>query len=212
MADAETPPAPPAAPPAAGEAEGDAGDGYVPAAKVDLATLVAKDAGDESLARYKAALLGAAATASSAAAAAAAGETRHVVIHSIRILVAGRPDVVMPLATSQDVAGVEAGRVVVKEGVEHRICITFSVHRDIVSGLRFTNKVFKLGIPVDTDRVVIGSYAPRAEPYEFTLPPQEWPSGMLARGNYTARATFTDDDGATHLDVRWAFAIAREWS
>jgi hypothetical protein len=33
---------------------------------------------------------------------------------------------------------------------------------------------------------MIGSYAARAEPYEYVTPFGSWPSGMLARGHYVA--------------------------
>lgn len=183
-------------------------DGYKPAAKVDLATIVSKDADDEALARYKASLLGSAADPSKAAADA---ETRHVVIREIRVLVDGRPDLVMKLSTPEEVKEVEGSKLVVKEGATYRLQFVFTVHRDVVLGLKFSNTVYKLGIPVDKDSVVVGAYAPRPEPYEFTLPPAEWPSGMLARGNYSAKTRFTDDDQATHLSLNWSFQIQKTW-
>lgn len=40
---------------------------------------------------------------------------------------------------------------------------------------------------------------------------EDAPSGMLARGHYTATSTFVDDDKKTHLQFEWAFDIAKEW-
>lgn len=39
----------------------------------------------------------------------------------------------------------------------------------------------------------------------------EAPSGMLARGTYSATSRFTDDDNHTHLQYDWAFEIAKDW-
>ena len=39
---------------------------------------------------------------------------------------------------------------------------------------------------VDRTSYMIGSYAPRSEPYEYVTPIGSWPSGMLARGHYVA--------------------------
>ena len=40
---------------------------------------------------------------------------------------------------------------------------------------------------------------------------EDAPSGMLARGRYTAMSTFVDDDKVKHLEFEWSFEIAKEW-
>jgi Rho GDP-dissociation inhibitor len=95
--------------------------------------------------------------------------------------------------------------------VRARVSVVFSVYSDIVSGLKLTNSVSKLGVRVDRTVLMLGSYAPRPEPYTFSAPVAEWPSGMLARGTYGASTTFTDDDKTTHLDFSWGFEIKKEW-
>jgi len=40
---------------------------------------------------------------------------------------------------------------------------------------------------------------------------EEAPSGMLARGHYTATSSFVDDDKKTHLKFEWSFDIAKDW-
>lgn len=40
---------------------------------------------------------------------------------------------------------------------------------------------------------------------------EDAPSGMLARGHYTAVSTFVDDDKKRHLEFEWAFDIAKDW-
>lgn len=58
---------------------------------------------------------------------------------------------------------------------------------------------------------MLGSYAPKAENYTFSFPPTQWPKGMLARGSYTAKVAFTDDDKATHLNLEYKFDIKKKW-
>lgn len=45
----------------------------------------------------------------------------------------------------------------------------------------------------------------------FTVAEEDAPTGMLARGHYTAVSTFIDDDKKRHLEFEWAFDIAKEW-
>lgn len=183
-------------------------DGYVPPPPVDLAALAARTEADAALQRYKESLLG------GGAAGAADPETRPVVVREIRVLVDGRPDIVLRVGTPEEVAAAAAAPpLVFKEGATYRLRFVFTVHRDVVLGLRFANVVSRLGVPVDRDALVVGAYAPRGPgaPYDFTTPPAEWPAGLLARGSYTARTRFTDDDGRTHLALAWAFRIERGW-
>ena len=44
-----------------------------------------------------------------------------------------------------------------------------------------------------------------------TVQEEEAPSGMLARGHYTAISSFVDDDKKTHLQFEWSFDIAKDW-
>ena len=180
------------------------------APKVDLAVMLSKDAEDESLRKYKAALLGAAAT--NPGAVAGDAETRHVVVHEMRICVEGRPDIVVPLGTPADVAAAERARIVVKEGAVYVTRIVFSVHKNVVLGLKFHNAVYSsLGIVLDRVSQMLGSYPPDGKRVTADLPAGEWPSGFMARGHYAAKAKFTDDDGTTHLAFAWSFDIAKTW-
>jgi Rho GDP-dissociation inhibitor len=198
------------------EDDGDApaADGYVPPPPVDLAALAARTEADAALQRYKESLVGSAATAGVSSPASADPETRPVVVREIRVLVDGRPDVVLRVGTPDEVAATAAAPpLVFKEGATYRLRFVFTVHRDVVLGLRFANVVSRLGVPVDRDALVVGAYAPRGAdaPYDFTTPPAEWPAGLLARGGYTSKTRFTDDDGRTHLALAWAFRIERAW-
>jgi RHO protein GDP dissociation inhibitor len=53
---------------------------------------------------------------------------------------------------------------------------------------------------------MLGSYAP-GQTTEKKLPLEEAPSGMLARGTYSVRSKFTDDDGHSFLDFQWSLAV-----
>jgi Rho GDP-dissociation inhibitor len=44
-----------------------------------------------------------------------------------------------------------------------------------------------------------------------TVAEEDAPSGMLARGHYTATSTFVDDDKKKHLEFEWSFDISKEW-
>ena len=88
-------------------AEDDAsGDGYDAGAKVSVAELLAKDAEDESLRRYKESLLGAAAKGHTAT---DPNDKRRVVITELRVIFEDRPggDVTYTLNSAADVAAMK---------------------------------------------------------------------------------------------------------
>lgn len=66
-------------------------------------------------------------------------------------------------------------------------------------------------IAVDKTDYMVGSYGPRAEEYEFLTPMEEAPKGMLARGSYSIKSRFTDDDRTDHLSWEWNLTIKKEW-
>ena len=50
---------------------------------------------------------------------------------------------------------------------------------------------------------MLGSYGPKKESQFAMTPLQQAPSGMLARGHYTVKSKFVDDDNETHLEWEW---------
>jgi hypothetical protein len=58
---------------------------------------------------------------------------------------------------------------------------------------------------------MVGSYAPKLEIQSFITPPEEAPSGMLYRGDYSVSSLFTDDDKNVHLKWEWKFEISKDW-
>ena len=65
---------------------------------------------------------------------------------------------------------------------------------------------------MENSMTAIGSYAPtNKKSYDFTFDEEIVPDGMLARGNYTAKTGFIDDDKTLHLEFEYGFKIAKDW-
>ena len=90
---------------------------------------------------------------------------------------------------------------VIKEGVKFKIQIDFIVQREIVTGLKYNQKTSRMGVTVDKNTLMVGSYAPKATHHSYTTPPEDAPSGMTGRGSYHVYSLFTDDDKNEHLKV-----------
>lgn len=58
---------------------------------------------------------------------------------------------------------------------------------------------------------MVGSYAPKLEMQSYSTPVDEMPSGFVARGNYTVKSLFTDDDKNEHLKWEWCFELKKDW-
>ncbi|KAG0514143.1 hypothetical protein BDA96_10G165000 [Sorghum bicolor] len=166
-----------------------------------------KDKDDESLRRWKEQLLGSLDFST-------VGETLEpdVKITSLSILSPGRPDMVLPLPLpAEPKSSSKEPWFTLKEGSAYRLKFTFSVADNIVSGLRYTNTVWKAGIRVDRTKEMLGTFSPQAEPYTYLTPEETTPSGIFARGSYSARTKFVDDDRKCYLEMNYAFHIRRDW-
>ncbi|CAN1838231.1 Rho GDP-dissociation inhibitor 1, partial [Linum perenne] len=77
-----------------------------------------------------------------------------------------------------------------KEGSPYKLKFDFQVSNNIVSGLKYTNAVWKTGanITVDGTKEMLGTFSPQPEAYIHEMPEEVTPSGMFARGSYTARS------------------------
>mmetsp|Transcript_12171 Transcript_12171/g.38608 ORF Transcript_12171/g.38608 Transcript_12171/m.38608 type:complete len:199 (-) Transcript_12171:101-697(-) len=192
----------------------DEGPAYVAPKKVGLADLVNADAEDESLQKYKAALLGSAASGQTAA---PADDDRRVVIEKLSIIFNDRPEGTITFAgldEEAELARLKNASFTLKEGSLYKIEVCFRVQHDIVSGLKYTNTVSRKGVRVDKQSSMIGSFGPQAEPHTVTFPRHGWdetPSGMMARGDYKAKSSFVDDDGQKHLEYEYSFSIKKDW-
>ncbi|CAH1793569.1 unnamed protein product [Owenia fusiformis] len=182
--------------------------GYVPPKQVTMNEMLEKDKDDKSLEDYKKKLLGDAAS----------GEKviffpedpRKVIVTKLSFCTEGRPDVDLDL--TKDIETLKKQRVTIKEGVTFKLKVHFFVQREIVMGLRYVHKTCRKGVQVDKTNYMVGAYAPREEEHIYSTPTDEAPSGMLARGEYTVKSLFTDDDKNEHLKWEWAFKIAKDWN
>ncbi|XP_073010082.1 rho GDP-dissociation inhibitor 1-like [Typha latifolia] len=171
--------------------------------QVSLKDQLEKDKDDESLRRWKEQLLGSVDLNS-------VGETLQpeVNILSLSILSPGRPDIFLALPVQPKSKGVWF---TLKEGSHYKLKFTFSVSNNIVSGLRYTNTVWKTGIKVDRTKEMLGTFSPQLEPYTYETHEETTPAGMFARGSYSARTKFIDDDHKSYLEINYTFDIRREW-
>ncbi|KAL3519378.1 hypothetical protein ACH5RR_017527 [Cinchona calisaya] len=168
-----------------------------------LKELQEKDKDDESLRRWKEQLLGSVDINS-------VGETLdpEVRILSLAIKSPGRSDIFLPIPEDGNPKGPWFA---LKEGSRYSLKFTFQVNNNIVSGLKYTNTVWKTGIKVDSTKQMIGTFSPQAEPYTHEMPEETTPSGMFARGSYSARTKFLDDDNKCYLEINYTFDIKKEW-
>lgn len=162
-----------------------------------------KDKDDESLRKWKEQLLGSVDLN-------AIGETLdpEVKILSLAIKSTGRDDILLQIPGNGKVKG---NWFTLKEGSRYSLKFTFQVNNNIVSGLKYTNTVWKTGVKVDSTKEMLGTFSPQAEPYTHEMPEETTPSGMFARGSYTARTKFVDDDNKCYLEINYTFDIRKDW-
>ncbi|XP_022145189.1 rho GDP-dissociation inhibitor 1-like [Momordica charantia] len=163
-----------------------------------------KDKDDESLRKWKEQLLGSVDLS-------AIGESKEAEVKVLRLTIkcAGRPDLVLPLPFTK--TSKSSSLFALKEGSRYRLRFSFTVTENIVSGLKYTNTVWKTGVRVDHTKKMLGTFSPQKEPYVIEMEEETTPSGMLARGSYSARTKFVDDDGKCYLDVSYHFEIQKKW-
>jgi len=132
-----------------------------------------------------------------------------VKILSLSIVAPGRSDIVLSVPEDGKIKGLWF---TLKEGSLYSLKFSFEVKNNIVSGLRYTNTVWKTGVKVDSSKQMLGTFSPQPEPYTFDTPEETTPSGMFARGSYAARTKFLDDDNKCYLEINYTFDIRKEWA
>lgn len=136
--------------------------GYKAPQKMDLGSIVAKDAEDESLTRYKKLLLGNNAAGSQQAGVSPIDPNDSRIVLPVRITMIfenHKPDVTFELKGPADqLKTLHSKRTItIKEAETYRTQLEYYVQRDIVTGLKLTNKVLKARtIPVDKSKYMIG--------------------------------------------------------
>ncbi|KAH0815365.1 hypothetical protein MTP99_017544 [Tenebrio molitor] len=179
---------------------------YKPPPEKTIEEILQADQDDESLRKYKETLLGQAQTGPIIV---EHDNPKKVIVKKLVLVVPDRPEISLDL--SGDLSQLKKETFVIKEGVSYRIRIEFIVQREIVHGLKYVQKTNKMGIPVDKMTHMVGSYAPKQEIQSYTTPPEDAPTGLLARGSYTVHSLFTDDDKNEHLKWEWTFEIKKDW-
>jgi len=180
---------------------------YKPPPEKSIQEILEADKEDESLRKYKEALLG---STNASNIIIDEKDPRKVLVRKLALVVEGRPD--MELDLTGDLTQLKKQTFVIKEGIQYKIRIDFHVQREIVTGLKYVQKTFRKGIQVDKMNQMVGSYAPKEEVQSSITPVEDAPSGMLARGTYTVKSLFTDDDKHEHLKWEWSFEIKKDWN
>ncbi|KAH7691600.1 Rho GDP-dissociation inhibitor protein [Dioscorea alata] len=183
------------------EGEGDEdgfAPGFVPGPLVSLKEQLEKDKDDESLRRWKEKLLGC-----------VDGEffdqmEPEVTFYSITVLSEGHNENITISTLTENQPRV---LFTLKENSSYRLQLRFSVQHNIVSGLAYSNTVWKGGVRVDETKGMLGTFAPQQEIYVHTLEEETTPSGILARGIYSAKLKFEDDDKRCYLELNYQFEI-----
>ncbi|XP_061992066.1 rho GDP-dissociation inhibitor 1-like [Rosa rugosa] len=174
--------------------------------KFSLKEQLEKDKDDESLRKWKQQLLG-----SVDLSALAVGESKEaeVRILSLTMMFRERPELVLPIPFTNKP---KSSLFTLKGGSKYRTKFTFTVSKNIVSGLMYTTSVWKTGVKVHSSKRMLGTFSPRPDPYTYETEEDTTPSGMFARGWYFVRTKFLDDDGKCYLDASYYFEIQKNWA
>ncbi|KNA11732.1 hypothetical protein SOVF_132410 [Spinacia oleracea] len=174
---------------------------FVPPPLVPLQHHLEKDKDDESLRRWKEKLLGR-----------VEGDLNgqvepEVTFHSIGVMShdLGENNTRLPLDESQSSKVLFS----LKEDSQYRFKLAFTVKYNIVSGLTYSNTVWRAGVQVDQSEGMLGTFAPQPLPYIHLLDEETTPSGALARGVYSAKLRFVDDDKKCHMELSYTFEITK---
>lgn len=187
-------------------------EGYTVGEKKTIEEYTKLDAEDESLAKWKASL---GLAANSTPYPVKAGDKRTVVIVEMSLVFPEDPSLQPLVIPMEDAKGNTLDKPIkfeIKEKSVYELCIKFRVQHEIITGLKYLHSVKKAGIRVDKVEEPLGSYAPNTTEnpyYEKNFGAVEAPSGMFARGSYTATTKFVDDDKAVHLSFPWSFQITK---
>jgi len=184
--------------------------GYQKPAEKSVDEILNTDKDDEALEKYKKTLLGQAADGGKIIAKFPDNPAK-VIVTMLSIIVDGRPDVELDLTRVTPGDKTKFPAIVIKEGATYKVKISFYVQREIVAGLRYVQQTYRKGIRVDSESHMVGSYGPKLDLQSFLTKPDEAPAGMIARGEYTIKSKFTDDDKNVYLAWDWTLKIKKDW-
>ncbi|RKF64053.1 Rho GDP-dissociation inhibitor [Erysiphe neolycopersici] len=141
-------------------------------------------------------------------------DSRQCIILSLTMDSKGREPVTINLSEKGSEKTLKDKPFKIKEGTKFSMTAKFKVQHEILSGLHYVQIIKRKGVRVSKDQEMIGSYAPCTDKNPFytkRFAEEDAPSGLLARGHYTATSTFIDDDNKVHLKFEWAFDISKDW-
>jgi Rho GDP-dissociation inhibitor len=175
-----------------------------PAAK-SIEQINSADQDDAALQAYKASLLGGAIGADGKGVAKYPDDKRKVIVESVKIVFDDET------APKRELTLVSDSTVVIKEGTTFTTFVTFYVQHDIALGLKVTNTTTKMGVTVDTDSAMLGSFAPKLEPYCVRAVASEAPSGFLGRTTFNFISLLHDDDKNEYNTFKCTISIKSGW-
>ncbi|XP_028841261.1 rho GDP-dissociation inhibitor 3 isoform X2 [Denticeps clupeoides] len=177
---------------------------YQAPAQKSLQEIQELDKDDESLNKYKQALLGSGPVVADLS-------IPNVQVTRLSLICDQAPGPIT-MDLKGDLEALKKQNFVMKEGVDYRVKIHFKVNREIVSGLKYVHLTYRKGLRLEKAVYMVGSYGPRAEEHEFITPVEEAPKGMIVRGTYHIKSCFTDDDKTDHLSWEWNLQIKKDWN
>eukprot|EP01089_Gocevia_fonbrunei_P015913 TRINITY_DN479_c0_g1_i1.p1 TRINITY_DN479_c0_g1~~TRINITY_DN479_c0_g1_i1.p1 ORF type:complete len:195 (-),score=59.55 TRINITY_DN479_c0_g1_i1:87-671(-) len=187
----------------------DSTPGYNVGEKKSISEYVNMDAEDESLRKYKEALLGKGGDLGDPS------DPRLVIITEMKVVIQDHDDIVYNLAQKGSETKMKEKPFTLKQKCNYKIQVSFKCQHEIITGLKLVNFVYKKGIQVHKEEEMLGSFSPSAKEIRtVTIPRHGWeeaPGGMLGRGNYKGKHKFVDDDGKCHLEYEYTFEIRKEW-
>ncbi|KAF8484544.1 rho GDP-dissociation inhibitor [Russula ochroleuca] len=180
--------------------------GYKPAAGKTVDEYRSLDAGDESLARWKASLGLDAATSGDKS-------VPKLTLLTLELTSPTLPEgksLEIDLSSKEKREYFEKNAIQVKEGASYKAIITYKVNHSIVTGARYI-QVIKRGPFKEKVEAMLGSYSADPNPRSTEVISDEFPSGLVARSTYTVTSKVIDIDNQVWLDWKWQLKIAKDW-
>ncbi|CAH8642804.1 unnamed protein product [Dicrocoelium dendriticum] len=174
--------------------------------KKTLQELQQLDQEDESLKRYKEALLGALDLKADVP---FPNNPKCVVFESFTVCVEGQPDRTISLLDESSLDNPDCNRIPIPEGTSYHIEVRYYVQRDIVTGLQYEQSVHRGPLRVDHSTVMLGSYAPQRDVRVWKSEMLEAPKGVVHRGTYSIKSRFRDVDKTEYISWKWSIDVCK---
>nr|CAB3461811.1 unnamed protein product [Digitaria exilis] len=80
-----------------------------------------------------------------------------------------------------------------------------SLSRTTLASLKYTNTAWKTRVRVENQKMMLGTVIPQLEPYIYKGEEETTPTDIFARGSYSAKLKFVDDDGMCYMEMTYYF-------